>query len=131
MVSINLNKVCVGVRSPVCRYMPFTVNRLNPMHWATRSRWTTAWKEEVAWAIYYNKKLLPKFPVDKLKFKIVYRTVFLMDQDNLYGSAKPLIDGIKESGLILDDSPDHVTYEVIQIKVGNKDKQGVEIIFDV
>lgn len=37
-----------------------------------------------------------------------------LDEDNLYGGCKVILDGLKDVGLILDDSPSHVTLQVCQ-----------------
>lgn len=41
-----------------------------------------------------------------------------MDRDNLFGSAKSLVDGLRDNGLIADDSPDHITLTVEQYPGG-------------
>lgn len=37
-----------------------------------------------------------------------------MDVDNLFGSAKAVVDGLRDCGIIADDSPDHITLRVEQ-----------------
>jgi hypothetical protein len=51
----------------------------------------------------------------------------LLDQDNLYGGAKPLIDCLKSSGLIEDDSPEHIELIVRQERVESIDEERTEI----
>lgn len=51
----------------------------------------------------------------------------LLDPDNLQGGVKPLVDCIKESGLIWDDSPDWLELDVRQQKVARKDEQRTEV----
>jgi hypothetical protein len=38
----------------------------------------------------------------------------LLDKDNLYGSCKPLVDGLKYIGLIRDDKPEWIELECRQ-----------------
>lgn len=51
----------------------------------------------------------------------------LLDPDNLQGGVKPLVDCIKEVGLIWDDSPDWLELDVRQQQVARKDEQRTEI----
>lgn len=37
-----------------------------------------------------------------------------MDEDNLAASAKPILDGLKSAGIIVDDSPDKLTLRCVQ-----------------
>lgn len=50
-----------------------------------------------------------------------------LDRDNLFGGAKPLIDCIKEAGLILDDSPKYIDLVVEQALVKNAAEERTEI----
>lgn len=44
----------------------------------------------------------------------------ILDKDNAYSGAKSLLDSIKKSGLINDDSEKEIDYEVKQIKVAHR-----------
>lgn len=96
------------------------------MHWATRSKWKKAWEEEVGWAVYEKKKELKQI-TGKKHIQVKIKTCRLQDKDNLYGSAKPIFDGLVYAKVIEDDSPDHIESEVIQEKVNHLKDQGVEI----
>lgn len=54
-----------------------------------------------------------------------------LDTDNLYASAKPMLDCLRESGFIADDSPKDIHLEVRQIQVARRKEVGtyVEIIY--
>jgi len=56
----------------------------------------------------------------------------LLDEDNLSGGVKPLLDSIKQAGLIEDDSPECIELCVRQEKVTNKvhERTEVEIEWD-
>lgn len=49
----------------------------------------------------------------------------LLDIDNL--CAKYLLDGLRYSGILFDDSPEHITLEVSQEKVNNRKLERTEI----
>ena len=51
-----------------------------------------------------------------------YRTK-LLDKDNAYYGAKPLLDSIKYAGFIHDDSEKEIQYEVVQIKVAHRKEE--------
>lgn len=51
----------------------------------------------------------------------------LLDHDNLTGGAQPLVNGLKEIGLIHDDSPEWLTLEVKQEQVTNKMHERTEV----
>lgn len=53
----------------------------------------------------------------------------LMDEDGLYGSMKALIDVVRDSGLIPDDSPEYLTIRAYQEKVF-KDSKGTHITIE-
>lgn len=42
------------------------------------------------------------------------------DSDNLIATQKPLIDGLKDSGVVIDDSPAYVSWSRPQIHPGDK-----------
>lgn len=60
-----------------------------------------------------------------VRFKIRRRR--LLDPDNAYASIKDLLDGIRDAGLILDDSAERITLAVDQEKIG-KDEEEQTII---
>lgn len=51
----------------------------------------------------------------------------LLDKDNLYGGAKHLLDSIKKSGLIRDDSETEIDYEIKQVKVSHRNEERTEV----
>lgn len=102
------------------------------MHWATVKQWKDAWKEAVWGELMFVKKDLPKkLPLKFLEFEVIYLIISPMDEDNLNGSLKPIIDALKPDyfGLVEDDSPDHIKYTVRQEKVKKRVEQKVIINF--
>ena len=122
---LKLNKVCIGKRTFVCRYTPFSPNK--KMHWGTKYKWTTAWKEEVKWAVYQCKNR-PRKPLEYTKVNIILHTIKLQDKDNAYASVKAIVDGLTEAEVIKDDSTEHIDLTVSQNKVAHVNEQYVEII---
>jgi hypothetical protein len=51
----------------------------------------------------------------------------LLDEDNLPGGFKDLLDGLRHASLIPDDSPKVIEFKAEQIKVRNKGKEGTLI----
>lgn len=49
------------------------------------------------------------------------------DRDNLYGSMKPILDAMIDAGIILDDSPEHITLEVKWQKANKRKDQKVAV----
>lgn len=54
--------------------------------------------------------------------------VRLLDPDNFAGSVKDLLDCLRQSLLIVDDSPDHIILETTQQKVGTRKEERTEIV---
>ena len=128
MIVLTIPKIWISKNKPG-RLFPPTLNAR--LHWATRSRWTNAFKEAV-WAelnSHGNKSLvwqLIKNRKGKAQVTIIFFTCRPMDKDNMYGAAKPLLDALKGQ-VILDDSPDKLTLNVEEIKVKHLADQKIEI----
>lgn len=56
---------------------------------------------------------------DKAHVRFTIRRRRLLDPDNAYASIKDLLDGLRDAGLILDDSEKRITLEVNQEKSSN------------
>ncbi len=125
-VTIIINRVCLQNRT--CRYFPPNLNAR--MHWRVRSDWTKAFKEQV-WGALQEKRNgiweMLKARIGNPVVSIIFYSCHLMDYDNSYGSAKPLIDALKGQ-VIDDDRPDKLTLYVTQKKVAHLKDQKTEII---
>lgn len=88
-------------------------NELNRMHWTERRRL----KETFGWLLVEALSKLPKIPkaTGPRRLVIERHGRKAMDQDNLAGGAKGLIDCIKEQKLILDDNPSVCQMEFRQV----------------
>ena len=57
---------------------------------------------------------------------VMYR-VRLLDTDNAYASAKPLLDCLQQIDLISDDAPDKINLVVTQEKVNHRNEERTEL----
>jgi hypothetical protein len=93
------------------------LNQWERMHWRAREQWK---KRCVEYITAYAQDR-PQF-ADKVR--ITYGRCRRagakdMDDDNLYGSFKPLGDALQRLGIIADDGPDHVELVCKQQRVGH------------
>lgn len=75
-------------------------------HWATRRKHDAGWKERIGWEARRlgGKPLLTDAHIDCIRFSAVEP-----DYDNLVASFKPLVDGLVEAGILVNDSPSRLT----------------------
>ncbi len=95
-------------------------------HWSVKNKDSKEW-EELIWA-----ELNGKIPWAKKKMAVKIRSVRkkLIDISNLWGGIKGLLDAIVRLGLIIDDSPQYLDLEVMQVKACGQEpgKTVVEIM---
>jgi hypothetical protein len=72
-------------------------------------------------------KISEDYPLHKANIFITLYTCRLMDYDGAYGSIKPILDGLTDNGIIIDDSPKFIKLNVTQIKVNKKCDERVEM----
>ena len=104
---------------------PPSLNKLLNMHYMARSRLKRRIQTEV-WA-----------QVRQRRFKgTLYKALLTgtrygpktLDEDNLIGSLKPVIDALRWSHVIIDDTPDHLKIgEIKQIKIKPKEVARLEL----
>jgi hypothetical protein len=63
----------------------------------------------------------------RVTVRIVRCSRYLLDQDNLYGSAKQILDRLVESEIIPGDGPGEITLEVVQFQVACPKEIGTAI----
>lgn len=89
-----------------------SLNRTHGSHWSHYRKVQKAWREEV-WAAAINAKCgKPQYPRSSLTIERYGKR--LLDPDNFTGGLKPICDALKLAGLILDDSPKHITLTATQ-----------------
>jgi hypothetical protein len=91
--------------------VPSSPNYLRGKHWRVRHRETQIWKEEVYFAV---RGMRPEKPYPKAKVTIDRRSLRKLDEDNLYGAIKPVLDALRYSHILLDDSTEHIQLTVTQ-----------------
>jgi hypothetical protein len=91
--------------------IPYEIQSQNTL----RGHWTKAHKISCQWMmIGIANNPMRKKEHRKMRMRLVcYRKSLCTDIANLYGGAKPCVDGIKRSGLLVDDSDRwcHIEYE--------------------
>jgi len=105
-----------------CRLPDFDLispNKMLRMHFGARSRLKksisvciVAYADEMA-------ELKPMINLDIKRFYGYRKRAF--DKDNLYGSAKILIDALRDHNIIPDDTPKHINLTVTQDKSPTKE----------
>lgn len=85
------------------------------MHWRTRAKYRKAWHSAVHWELRNNGwtgNILPPPPFEKAKLVCTRHSAGKApDADNLAYSFKVILDGLVRSGVLVDDSPEHVVVE--------------------
>jgi hypothetical protein len=107
------------------RRIPHNMSNMR-MHYMAKSRWTKEWKRLVEEA-FLEQATLPRPRYDKSTVVVKFYAIPQFDCDGAYHAAKPVIDGLTNSGIIVDDSQDHIDLKVEQIKVNKKCDERVEI----
>ena len=89
-------------------------NRLMRLHWAARRRLLKKWEWIVFAEVYRMGGPLAIKYHGKLAVRITRRSRNALDQDNLVGSAKLVLDALKNAKIIEDDSPEHIELTCVQ-----------------
>lgn len=95
--------------------VPPSLNMLMRMHWSKRKKLIDLWHRWI-WVACSQAGVRTRDPLPFAKVTVECRRKRALDPDNLYASAKPVLDGLRAHGLILDDSPSHITLTVTQSK---------------
>ena len=84
---------------------PLLPNRLLRRHWTFLKRHSDQWNLLIRCAV---GRKLPPTPLPRARIEITRGSSQRPDTDNLVGSGKVLLDALRYSGVIEDDTPDHV-----------------------
>ena len=78
------------------------------LHWAQRSKLNKLWRARAYCAIGKDK---PRYPLDKVRCIITKYSTRACDWDNMVTQFKPVIDGLVDAGVVIDDSVEHFSAE--------------------
>lgn len=98
-------------------------NKQLRMHWAQRAKIkkALAWEIRVGIAEAMNAGEIPEAAIGKKERRTVRITLFLKrryDKDNLHAACKGLIDAMRHTGLIWNDSPEWIDLKINQFLCG-------------
>lgn len=93
--------------------VPPGLNVLLRMNWYRRHAEGKKW-QKLVWIARCQALIGKPAPICKAQVVMTRTSPKLLDQDNLYGSAKLVLDAMKRLDLIVDDSPDHLHLDVKQ-----------------
>jgi len=100
------------VKIAICDVPP-SANVYQRAHWAVKRRL----RQRFAWIMRTELMLqtIPAPPTGKRSVTITIHRNRALDPDNLTGGCKPLIDAMRDIGLIKNDSPKWITLSVAQV----------------
>jgi Holliday junction resolvase RusA-like endonuclease len=88
-------------------------------HWSAKAREKLNWMEEIRAAGGTEQAKV------KMRVTITIHNARQYDRDNAWGACKPILDAMKQLGLIVDDRAAYCELEVKQEKSTRKDKRTV------
>lgn len=102
-----------------------SLNELQGLHWVRLRARNLEWLNLVC-AAKLNAGLhgMPMF--ERAKVHIMRQGAKLLDEDNLAGGMKPLIDSLRKLGIIVDDSPDRMSLTVEQ-RIGKPKRTTIHV----
>lgn len=92
-----------------------SLNTILRWHWRTQRRESKHWQDEIYYAL-RQKGITQITPYPRARVVIDRRSCGELDQDNLTGSVKPVIDALRYAHIIEDDTPAHLLLEVTQTR---------------
>ena len=87
--------------------LPELPNRLQRKHWSRIQGHRTLWHWRVRSAV---ARKGPGKPLDYAMVTMVRHSTRRPDRDNLWASWKPVLDGLVQCGVLIDDDDDHVDF---------------------
>jgi hypothetical protein len=90
-------------------------NDLLGMHWRYRHKNSKLWQTEIHVTL-HQQGGPPQAPFGRARVCIERRSPGELDPDNLVGAVKPIIDALRYSHVLVDDSPAHLELVVTQVR---------------
>jgi Holliday junction resolvase RusA-like endonuclease len=110
-----------------------SANRLLRMHWTARTRLQKAISKDVMAALAgwraVNDLEIPRARAQAQFVVFKKRGVGRTDQDNLAAGLKLIIDGLKQNGLIVDDSPAWFMFTAMERRASKEPRVEIAIIY--
>lgn len=80
------------------------------LHWSARHRLTKAWRNQAALCI--RAAAVPRLTHAHVEVHVSPPDRRRRDADNLVLTQKTIVDALRDTGVLADDTPNHVTYGV-------------------
>ena len=113
--------------------LPPSTNQLERMHWAVKKRMRSSFAWELVAALGETDMRLPPLLIGpkapKRRIAITIYRPRLLDDDNCAGGLKPLLDAMRDLGLLRNDSPKWMDL-VKPVQYVSKDNQRTEILIE-
>lgn len=107
--------------------IPLTFNQLISKGWRARFGNFSKIKKEIH---LLTLKTKPKKPLNKARVKLVRYSPGTLDRDNSFATFKPILDGLVECGVLVDDGFEMVNrIEIIQVKCKQAERK-IEVIVE-
>lgn len=127
MLKITIDLPAASIRGKH-RYVPHSLN--HPIHWSVRYKWTKVWKYLVSVCVMEHRQFIMATEGEKSNVTVIFYVCRRMDRDNAYTAAKPIVDGLKECGVMKDDSEDFLNLTVKTVKVSKIKDQKTQIVIE-
>ncbi len=108
--------------------VPVSLNVLLRMHWSRRRKYNEAWAWSIRAAI-ASQGAVGDLPLERARVLIIQHRKRKLDRDNLVGSCKPILDGLKQANVIVDDDEDHCRLSVCQS--GGWEGTGIKTLIEI
>ena len=102
----------------------FSLNNQRTVHWSKQAEARRTWKELVRNTIPFKKR--QQFDHPKITMTIYFHSRRKRDMDNFFPIYKPILDGLKQAGVIEDDNSKAIDLQM-PIFDYDKDKPRVEV----
>jgi hypothetical protein len=102
-----------------------SLNRYLQWHWRKRHTWRKQVHRQVSLALMVGQVLVERATTPK-RVRLTRYCARKYDFENYTGGCKPVLDSLKECGLIVDDSPAWVQTEYVQ-QVSPTTKRGLQV----
>ena len=96
---------------------PTDSNKILGRHWRAKHEVFERVKKEI---FLKTRGKIPAQPLENFKISVVRESSKTMDWDNLVSSLKPVIDGLKLAGVIIDDNWQYIRSIETDQKISNK-----------